>query len=407
VSTLNFELLKLQYAKLITGDLLDDSFNLTKQSPIVETAHIQVIQDDNLVTINALFPTETLAEEALANMDMSASWFDSLQGCTTRDGPDVYAWTARSSSDPLPVDASGFQVESVTFSPTCLNSGCWVVDVTYTIGTDDFNTFFLPRASADDSTTFDPDYSTVNLLWSQSPEQTFDPNTHPCTTANYNAGNLPATITACCLVQYFDMYRSISSFQTAVAGKDFSRCGNGLRDRVLSSNDTPVFVVGEFGGDSGAPDGVYVDGVFSELVSYGEPAGTIDPYVGVYKARFYLDEIELRTAAGKRRGTVGVEHTVDTFIGQINLSPTGTYVLDTFATQTAIHLEKTSFFSVSTHGTNDYTFLEYVNMRLVAVYEEDTDFSGADESGLTTVRTDKTGAAHFIQVTFTLGPSMV
>lgn len=59
------------------------------------------------------------------------------------------------------------------------------------------------------------------------------------------------------------------------------------------------------------------------------------------------------------------EHTVDTFLGYVNFRPTGKAVLDSMATQVNIHLEKTNFFSVSTHGTNDYTFLEYVNMRLI------------------------------------------
>eukprot|EP00961_Rhodomonas_salina_P275383 3720321-Rhodomonas_salina.1 len=37
-------------------------------------------------------------------------------------------------------------------------------------------------------------------------------------------------------------------------------------------------------------------------------------------------------------------------------------------------------------------------MRLVAIYNEDADFSGADESNLTTVRTDSSLAAHYVQV---------
>lgn len=48
-------------------------------------------------------------------------------------------------------------------------------------------------------------------------------------------------------------------------------------------------------------------------------------------------------------------------------------------------------------------FLEYINLRLVAVYKEDNDFSGVDESANRTVRTDSSGAAHYVQVTFTLG----
>eukprot|EP00961_Rhodomonas_salina_P129035 1738629-Rhodomonas_salina.1 len=130
----------------------------------------------------------------------------------------------------------------------------------------------------------------------------------------------------------------------------------------------------------------------------------VDVYVGMYHAVIKLDEQELRTRAGRLKGTVGVEHTIDFFLGFANFKPaTTTKILDSMAQQTDIHVEKTSFFSVSTHGTNDYSFLEYVNLRLVAVYKEDSDFSGADESDARTVRTNSSLAAHYVQVTFTMG----
>jgi len=137
----------------------------------------------------------------------------------------------------------------------------------------------------------------------------------------------------------------------------------------------------------------------------------LDPFFGQYSFEIHLDEVELRSKAGKLKGTVGVEHTVDTYLGLANFRPTGLPVLDTFAIQTNIHLEKTSFFTVSTHGTNDYTFLEYVNMRLVQILWEDDDFSGEqDSNGMgdseaadRTVRTATSDNMVYIQVTFTLG----
>jgi len=129
-----------------------------------------------------------------------------------------------------------------------------------------------------------------------------------------------------------------------------------------------------------------------------------DPFFGQYDFEIRVDEVELRSLAGQLRGTVGVEYTVDTFLGLANFRPTGVTALDTFATQTNIHLEKTNFFSVSTHGVNEYTFLEYVNMRLVQVLKEDADFSGDSESADRTVRTNTAGNAAYVQVTFTMGP---
>mmetsp|Transcript_47566 Transcript_47566/g.97251 ORF Transcript_47566/g.97251 Transcript_47566/m.97251 type:complete len:1470 (+) Transcript_47566:139-4548(+) len=131
---------------------------------------------------------------------------------------------------------------------------------------------------------------------------------------------------------------------------------------------------------------------------------TEDPYIKKYKATVYLDEVELRRKAGMLSGTVGVEHTVDTFIGMANFKPTNTKFLDAFATQVNLHFEKTSFFSVSSHGTNDYTFLQYVNMRLVSVYQADTSLDETDaENAERSYRTSSDAKADYVQVTFTLG----
>jgi hypothetical protein len=132
----------------------------------------------------------------------------------------------------------------------------------------------------------------------------------------------------------------------------------------------------------------------------------VDAYLGMYKTVIRLDERELRTLAGKLVGTVGVEHTVDFFLGYVNFkAAAGSQVLDSLAAQTNLHVEKTNFFTVSTHGTNEYTFLEYVNMRLVTVYKQDIDFSD-DGDGLNnrTLQTDESNAADYVQVTFTMGP---
>mmetsp|Transcript_28803 Transcript_28803/g.68855 ORF Transcript_28803/g.68855 Transcript_28803/m.68855 type:complete len:1495 (+) Transcript_28803:34-4518(+) len=130
----------------------------------------------------------------------------------------------------------------------------------------------------------------------------------------------------------------------------------------------------------------------------------LDPFFGQYAYEVQLDEVELRSRAGKLRGTVGVEHTVDTFIGISNFKPTGSAALDSAAMQVNIHLEKTDYFAVSSHGVNDYTFLDYVNMRLVEVLKADDALgeSGSDMNSVTN-RTSRVDPAHFVQVTFTMG----
>jgi len=165
-------------------------------------------------------------------------------------------------------------------------------------------------------------------------------------------------------------------------------------DSVLSPADGPLPM------PSNAVEGLFAGMEHASVVS----TGIVDPYLGIHQARLLLDEVELRNKAGMLQGTVGVEHTVDTFVGMANFKPTGITFLDSAAYQVAIHLEKTSFFSVSTHGTNDYTLLQYVNLRLVAIYDEDTDPTESEaENGDRSSRTNSTLAAHYLQVTFTLG----
>eukprot|EP00961_Rhodomonas_salina_P269592 3642214-Rhodomonas_salina.1 len=48
-------------------------------------------------------------------------------------------------------------------------------------------------------------------------------------------------------------------------------------------------------------------------------------------------------------------------------------------------------------------FLEYINMRLISIYNQDIDFSGLDEAANRTIRTDSSGNANYVQVTFTMG----
>lgn len=80
----------------------------------------------------------------------------------------------------------------------------------------------------------------------------------------------------------------------------------------------------------------------------------LDGLIGQSAATIKVDARELRTKAGLLRGIVGVEHTVDFYLGFVNCkAATGSWVLDSLASQTAIHVEKTGCFSVSTHGIKD------------------------------------------------------
>ena len=335
-----------------------------------------------------------------------------------------YKWTYGTTAEPLTALPTGLTLDSVTWEETCSESGCWVLDVTYTTGGPEcFNSFYLPRAVGNDQISYDFPYS-------NDVRNSFEPRNFPCRTHDYIGADgtvlqsLPNESTTCCIHDQYnkrtdtnivgvdggftEAYRPTEAFVTWVDAYNVGQfCGNNVQfpqiiDRTnyeewegtLLTHPYVTVVPHPFLNDKF--DGMDLSpGVVSTT--------TLDPFFYQYKATIKLDEVELRKNAAIMRGTVGVEHTVDTFIGFVNFKPTGLATVDTMATQQRIHLEKTNFFTVSTHGTNDYTFLEYVNLRLIQVLLEDDDFSGLDEAANRTVRTDTSGNAAYVQVTFTMG----
>lgn len=162
-SAIDVHKLRVDYARVVTGDAKDgaDSLSLiTAQSPIVETASVRLNYVGNQITISALFAEKPLAEAARAIVDTDTNWTVAVGALGIVDGPDVYRWSGRSTSNPYQVQASGFSTESVHFEPSCLDTGeillsafasalrslvltsfaglpgCWVLEVTYSIGTE-------------------------------------------------------------------------------------------------------------------------------------------------------------------------------------------------------------------------------------------------------------------------------
>jgi len=370
------------------------------------------------VTINTLFDTKAAAEDARDNL---VDWMarTDLEGAnvpfaarSVDFGPRVYRWVAGSTADPISVLPTGMEVTGVFFKPDCLNTGCWVVDVQYTEGksgrrrrtgdiehADDnvFSVFFLPRTSGD-TTTYSPTET-----------NSFLPTNFPCGNDNYDPTNrpndvIPDTASACCIPDFVANYRVVDTFKysatSATSTADLATLTNACDSTppappVLTSATQPASALA----------GTFDDTGTEMPSSYVSLTGAVDTFVGIYQARFFLDEVELRTYAGVLKGTVGVEHTVDTFIGYANfkLPNTGIPYLDMMGTQVAIHLEKTDFFSVSSHGSNDYTWLRYVNLRLVQVFDQDVLNNEASDGG--EIRTSQTGGkkAEYVQVTFTVG----
>jgi hypothetical protein len=322
--------------------------------------------------------------------------------CPGVEGEACYSWNVQSTGAALGSSPSGIEVTDVFFNTSCAQSGCWQITADLTTGyynvvragvVRGFNSLYIPRAVASDQLSYDWTYTTTEY-------ETFEPANFPCKVSDGSSTTVVNEDTACCLTYgagVFAEYRVTGAFTTAVntLTSTGANCNVDLGDLV--TDDRTLWAEGQqFDGMTDSP-GVYM-------------VTANDEYVGRYTITIQLDEVELRKNAGLLTGTVGVEHTVDTFLGWAHFkavtqdSDVTNKILDSLATQTAIHLEKTNFFTVSTHGTNDYTFLEYVNLRLVAIYKEDTDFSdGTGETTSDFIRTDSTKQAQYVQVTFTLG----
>jgi len=383
------------------------------------------------LSINMLFPSESFEEAQGAADSFNAlkedSWGTDIAPFVFDGsyvfGAKVYRWKQQTTSAPTSIQATGMQVDFVQFDPACKGSGCWVIDVTYTAGarTGNFNTFYLPRVQ--DSGTWQEENSYDTVWTSTTVWDTYFPKYFPCgsnvdkskwsysNVDNVNSAETGFTST-CCLANFIENYRVVQGFEdyfdgacpeTGPSGQTTIRTAD-LIDRPGFVEETPYTM--EF--PAARP---FLSGDFSDINATAEYISLLDPFIGQHTARIRIDEVELRRKAGLLTGTVGVEYTVDTFIGFANFRPTGTIVLDSAAMQVNLHLEKTNFFSVSTEGVNAYTFLEYVNMRLVTVYKEDVVFGGESEDNTDPTKafdtnfyqTSDEGSADYVQVTFTMG----
>jgi len=359
----------------------------------------------------------------------------------------LYTFTLGLTSDYLEIKPTGLEVETVVFQPVCeevgSQSGCWKVQVVFTIGEKNFNTFYLPRAEHPGFQQAEPyalpidpnyDYSTIvyNNWGGATVEDSFVQRNFPCTSDDYDSatdgiGNAPPTrVSTCCLKPFVEMYRPVKKFadlaRTYSVFTDYpTSCVDSSGDATSTEPDggvTPKFRAFDstVTGDNIETNGVityelpqhyigadpWLEGVFdgmSESAVHG--LQTVDGPLGVYRAFVYLDDLEVRSLAGKLTGTIGADYSVETFIGLADFKPTENLVLDSASKQWPMTLSKTNYFSVSSHGQNDYTFLSYVNMRLVEVYAYDSTLA-ADSEDVAFTRADNASAAQYVQVTFTL-----
>ena len=407
------------YVQISVGILLG------KDKPVAEAALVQFSSNINAQARSSFdHPLNSVAES-------QGSY--ALRTDIVSHGPKLYVYSAQTTGSPVSVAPVGFVVDDVFFQTSCLSTGCWVVDLIFTAGADNFVVFYIPKTGLStgteggvfvDEMNSDYDYESPTPLapWNEynpptSIDSTFTPSKFPCSTDGYNDEDVGTKyrVESCCITQFVDLYRPVSSFSSALQGTgcDSANCANLLDPDVCPKNPSVSESANAPKITNGSPNtnenlwGMPVYdrfGTFAGMdTSNIKASGVVDPNIGIYRARVQLDDKELRRFAGKLSGTVGVEYTIDTFIGMVDIKPTGNGILDSLATQTNLHFEKTDMFTVSTHGQNDYSYLNYVNLRLIEVLDEDSNFAEdvADNSDRTD-RTSRVDPAQYVQLTFQL-----
>ncbi|KAJ1483295.1 hypothetical protein T484DRAFT_2600159 [Baffinella frigidus] len=274
-------------------------------------------------------------------------WLRRPSSSTTK----VYAFNPETTEDPFLFPATGLRVDAVAHDRLCMSQGCWVIDFTFTLGTNDtMNALYLPRIYNDDTLT--------PHVYSQAVQDTFGVKNFPCRNEMYDPNNPTQRKTSCCLPTFDELYRPIASFGeflgTSYASGELSVCNATLPKLAPPSNFLPET-------DFLSPD-------FPDMPLSRVSVWLDEPYVRIWKGQARLDDHELRQHAAMLGETPPpfAAHTITTFLGLAHFSPTGTTTfLDSAASQTTITLTKNDWMTVATlSGINEYTFFDYCNMRL-------------------------------------------
>jgi len=266
------------------------------------------------------------------------------------------------------LEATGVQVVEVHWEWDCLSAGCWVIDIAYFSESNAVNVLYLPRTNGDDQLENGGGYP-------KEVRQSYGVAAFPCGTDDVNdSEEINVRGTVCCLEAAAARYRMVEGFESLI-GRIGAPC---------KSDDTSAIPFSTV--LDGADD--YVSGMLSGMpLSQVEDRGWADAGQRLKAVRLTLDEVELRRSAGMIKGLTSVKHDVEMFVGMATLRPTGGRVLDSHMQQVFVRLERTDFFSMATHGNVDYSFLDYITLRIHQVKDE------ADA---------KAGPAQFLSVTFTI-----
>ncbi|KAJ1488543.1 hypothetical protein T484DRAFT_1782745 [Baffinella frigidus] len=261
---------------------------------------------------------------------------------------------ADTTEDPFVFPPTGLRVDSVTHERRPVPTEAWIIDFTFTMGTNDtVNVLYLPRTYNNDTL--------IPHVYSQTELNTFGIAHFPCGNEDYDPENPTQRTTACCLPTFVDNYRSVDPFQsvidTSASSGELKVCNHSEPEAARNPWIAPP--------SNFLAETDYMQ-VIARMALSDVTVWLVEPYARIYKGRARLADHELRQHASILGETNEGSHTIKTFLGLAHFSPTGpTKFLDSAASQTSIILTKSDYFTVSMlAGTNEYNFFEYCNMRL-------------------------------------------
>ncbi len=220
-----------------------------------------------------------------------------------------------------------------------LSASTWVIDVAYSKSSPDaVVALFLPRAQAGPDGYYSAQFNSTFLLAG-----------FPCSTAD----TLARAATTCCLSDFVGRYHVAAAF--AVADSSGAACASPYSaPPALIAADS---VSGGFGADMPSTWAAALPPV------PGQPAG-------VSAARITVGRADLRTRASQFSGQADVSESLEAFVGLAQFVPVpGSRILDASASQIALSLVKSDYFTVVVAAAAAHTFLSYIGVRVHEVLD--------------------------------------
>eukprot|EP00961_Rhodomonas_salina_P087454 1176304-Rhodomonas_salina.1 len=295
-SSLNEAQVKARYVSLLmTGDS-NGVVDADVRRMMEENAYIKWNQDSTVASVFGLFGGKNQADLAMARVKFIDPFVPldslvlrtniaSIMGADALiKGPEVFAFVTGTTSDVIQIVPTGLEVITVYFEPSCLGSGCWVVDVIFTLGRDNFNALYLPKVVGNQEEGYDANF-----------ESTYFPAQFPCQTFDYDgSGPTPWTGTPCCIIDFLSDFRPLQTFVGFATDTEQSELTPGNCPADETTDNAPAYQTDEMPTDN------HLEGQFEGLSSYAVATGQVGEYT--YSGTLYLDDLELRNSSAKMRG---------------------------------------------------------------------------------------------------------